>query len=54
VHIPEIIDNADFAETVPDREKLRSGLDSGSQKSVNSAKMFKKVFNNCKIAGLCK
>jgi hypothetical protein len=54
VHIPEITDNADFGEMVRDREKLSSGLDSGSQKSVNSTKMFKKVFNNCKIAGLCK
>jgi hypothetical protein len=38
---------------VRDREKLSSVLDSGPQKSVNLAKIFKNIFNNCKNAGLC-
>jgi hypothetical protein len=37
---------------VRDEEKLSSGLDSAPQKSVNLAKHFKKVFDNCKKAGL--
>jgi hypothetical protein len=51
-HIPEIIDSADFGEMIYDREKLNSVLDSAPQESVNLAKIFKKVFNNCKNAGL--
>jgi hypothetical protein len=35
------------------REKLTSVLDSAPQKSINVAKIFKKVLNNCKNAGLC-
>jgi hypothetical protein len=38
---------------VRDREKLSSVLDSALQKSTNLAKMFKKVFNMSKHAGLC-
>jgi hypothetical protein len=38
---------------VGDREKLSSVLDSTPQKSVNLARIFKNVFNNCKNAGLC-
>jgi hypothetical protein len=38
---------------VRDREKLSSVLDSAPQKSISLAKSFKKVFNNCKNAGLC-
>jgi hypothetical protein len=50
--MPEIIDNANFGEVVCDREKLSSVLDSAPQKSINLAKIFKKVFN-CKNVGLC-
>jgi hypothetical protein len=35
------------------RERLSSVLDSAPQKSINLAKIFKNVFNNCKNAGLC-
>jgi hypothetical protein len=38
---------------VRDREKTSSVLDSAPQKSMNLAKIFKKLFNNCKNAGLC-
>jgi hypothetical protein len=38
---------------VCDREILSSVLDSAPQKSINLAKIFKKVFNNSKNAGLC-
>jgi hypothetical protein len=53
VHIPEIIDNADFGEMVHDIEKLSSVLDSAPQKPTHLAKIFKNIFNNCKSAGLC-
>jgi hypothetical protein len=33
VHVPEIIDNADFGEVVSDREKINSLLDSEPQNS---------------------
>jgi hypothetical protein len=51
VHIPEIIDNADFGEMVRDREKLSPVLDSAPQKSINLAKIFK-TFSTTKNAGL--
>jgi hypothetical protein len=35
------------------REKLSSVLDPASQKSINLAAIFKKVFKNCENAGLC-
>jgi hypothetical protein len=38
---------------VCDGEKLSSVLDSAPQKSIDSTKISKKVFNNCKNAGLC-
>jgi hypothetical protein len=38
---------------VCERKKLSSVLDSAPQNSINLAKVFKKVFNNCKNAGLC-
>jgi hypothetical protein len=42
-----------FGEMVFDREKFSSVLNSAHQKSIKLAKIFKKVFNNCKNAGLC-
>jgi hypothetical protein len=41
-----------FGEMVCDREKLSPVLDSAPQKSITLVKIFKKVFNNCKNAGL--
>jgi hypothetical protein len=38
---------------VRDREKMSSVLDLASHKSIDLAKIFKNVFNNCKNAGLC-
>jgi hypothetical protein len=41
VHIPEIIDKADFGEMVRDGETLSSVVDSASPKSINLPKIFK-------------